>query len=130
MERGYAVCDSHSRSFPRASAAGAEKCRQQSCLQRSEAPRWRWRTFYHTDRSAITFTSDEYNGQTRDRSGTLRPLIPRQFKTLSETEEENGQSRIYLGIHFSFDKTEGITMGQRIANYVMANAFLPVRGRR
>jgi hypothetical protein len=34
--------------------------------------------------------------------------MPRSFSSLSQAEEENGQSRIYLGIHWSFDKTEGI----------------------
>ncbi len=40
---------------------------------------------------------------TLDNEGQVRPLIPRSFETLSEAEEENGQSRIYLGIHWSFD---------------------------
>jgi hypothetical protein len=81
------------------------------------------RRFYRTDRIAFTFVSDEYNGYTRDRAGNLRPLRPRSFHTLSEAEEENGQSRIYLGIHWSFDKTEGINQGRRIANYVFDHAF-------
>ena len=53
----------------------------------------------------------------------MRPSVPRSFRTLSQAEEENGQSRIYLGIHWRFDKTEGIAQGRRIANYVFANAF-------
>ena len=81
------------------------------------------RNFYGTDRIRFTFVSDEFNGVTRDNQGNVRPLIPRSFRNLSEAEEENGQSRIYLGIHWSFDKTEGITQGRRIANYVFQNAF-------
>lgn len=42
--------------------------------------------------------------------GIVRRLIPR-FASLSEAEEENGQSRIYLGIHWSFDKTAGSSRG-------------------
>ena len=59
----------------------------------------------------------------------MRPLIPRSFTSLSQAEEENGQSRIYLGIHWSFDKTEGITQGRRVADYVFENTFRPLNRR-
>ena len=81
------------------------------------------RRFYGTDHIAFTFVSDELNGVTRDHDGNIRPLLPRSFTSLSEAEEENGQSRIYLGIHWSFDKTEGIAQGRRVADYVFAHAF-------
>ncbi len=58
------------------------------------------RTFFGTDDIAFTFVSDEFNGVTRDNGGNIRPLIPRSFTSLSQAEEENGQSRIYLGIHW------------------------------
>jgi hypothetical protein len=83
------------------------------------------RRFYRTDRIQFTFVSDEFNGITKDNLGSVRPLIPRSFHRLSQAEEENGQSRIYLGIHWSFDKTEGIAMGRRVADYVFDRAFLP-----
>jgi hypothetical protein len=85
------------------------------------------RNFYGTDRIAFTFVSDELDGVTRDNQGHVRPLIPRSFTSLSQAEEENGQSRIYLGIHWSFDKTEGIAQGRKVANYVFRNAFKPRR---
>lgn len=85
------------------------------------------RNFYNTDRIDFTFVSDEFNGTTIDNEGNVRPLIPRHFSNLSQAEEENGQSRIYLGIHWAFDKTEGISQGRRIANYVFRNAFTPRR---
>lgn len=83
------------------------------------------RKYFGTDRIAFTFVSDEWNGVTRDNEGHVRPLIPRSFSSLSEAEEENGQSRIYLGIHWHFDKTRGIAQGRRIADYVYDYAFLP-----
>lgn len=85
------------------------------------------RNFYGTDNIPFTFVSDELNGVTRDNQGRTRPLLPRSFQTLSQAEEENGQSRIYLGIHWAFDKTEGIAQGRRIAEYVYKNAFRPVQ---
>ena len=83
------------------------------------------RRFYGTDNVAFTFVSDEFNGQTRDNNGNIRPYRPRSFSTLSQAEEENGQSRIYLGIHWIFDKTEGIAQGRRVADYVFDHAFTP-----
>jgi hypothetical protein len=85
------------------------------------------RRFYGTDRIAFTFVSDEFNGVTEDHQGVVRPLVPRSFSSLSEAEEENGQSRIYLGIHWVFDKTEGITMGRGVADEVFRHAFVPLR---
>ncbi len=81
------------------------------------------RNWYRTDRVTFTFTSDEYNGETVGNDGQVRPWLPRTYTSFSLAEEENGQSRIYLGIHWSFDKTEGIRQGRRIADYVYANAF-------
>jgi hypothetical protein len=87
------------------------------------------RRFYGTDNIAFTFVSDEFNGQTRDNQGNIRPYRPRSFSTLSQAEEENGQSRIYLGIHWAFDKTQGIALGRRVADYVFDHAFMPIRPR-
>jgi hypothetical protein len=83
------------------------------------------RGFYGTDRIPFTFVSDEFNGVTEDSAGNVRPRVARSFRTLSEAEEENGQSRIYLGIHWAFDKTEGIAQGRRVARYVMDHALRP-----
>lgn len=85
------------------------------------------RRFYGTDNITFTFVSDEFNGSTLDNEGNVRPLLPRTFTTLSQAEEENGQSRIYLGIHWSFDKTQGIAQGRRVADFVFKTAFLPVK---
>jgi hypothetical protein len=84
------------------------------------------RRFFGTDSIAFTFVSDEFNGITKDRNGNARPYVPRSFSSLSQAEEENGQSRIYLGIHWSFDKTAGIAQGRQVADYVFNNAFTPV----
>jgi hypothetical protein len=85
------------------------------------------RRFYRTDRIAFTFVSDELNGITHDHEGNVRPLVPRSFDSLSEAEEENGQSRIYLGIHWTFDKTEGIAQGRQVADWVFDHTFQRAR---
>jgi len=54
----------------------------------------------------------------------LRIRVKKSYeKILSQAEEENGQSRIYLGIHWAFDKTQGIALGRRVADYVFDHAF-------
>jgi hypothetical protein len=87
------------------------------------------RRFYGTDSISFTFVSDEFNGLTRGNDGIVRPLLPRSFTSLSQAEEENGQSRIYLGIHWAFDKTEGIAQGRQVADYVFDHAFKPLQDR-
>ena len=84
-----------------------------------------FRRFFGRDNVAFTFVSDELNGVTRDHDGNVRPLLPRTFNSFSQAEEENGQSRIYLGIHWSFDKTAGIAQGRQVGNYVFDHLFQP-----
>lgn len=84
------------------------------------------RAFYGRDDIAFSFTSDEFNGITRGTDGQVRPTVTRSFSSLSQAEEENGQSRIYLGIHWSFDKTSGIEQGRKVGHYVVSNVFTPL----
>lgn len=50
------------------------------------------------------FVSDELNGITRDNKGTVRPRHLRKFDDgLWQMIEENGFSRVWLGVHWSFD---------------------------
>jgi hypothetical protein len=82
--------------------------------------------FYGTDHMTFTITSDEENGVTTDENGVVRPLAPRTFTSFSQAAEENGQSRIYLGIHWSFDKVSGIKQGDAIANYIFNHILEPL----
>lgn len=81
---------------------------------------------YGTDNIPFRFVSDEFNGITVDNQGNVRPYEPRYFNSFSQAAEENGQSRMYLGIHWNFDKIEGITMGNNVANYVYDNIYKPL----
>ena len=83
------------------------------------------RKVYGTDQISFTFVSDELNGETVDNQGNVRPLKPRTFQNLTQAEVENGQSRIYLGIHWQFDATGGITQGRQVANYVFDHMYQP-----
>ncbi len=76
------------------------------------------------------FVSDEYNGVSKDNTGTIRPAHLRNFPDgLWQMIIENAWSRIYLGVHWSFDafktnaqnepifdtKTGGVDLGLKIA---------------
>jgi len=82
--------------------------------------------FFGRDRIHFTLSSDEFNGITRDQNGVVRPVVTRSFTSFSQAAEENGQSRIYLGIHWSFDKVQGIEQGTDIADYIFAHFLRPV----
>ncbi len=52
----------------------------------------------------LTFVSDEFNGSNKDNKGTVRPKHVRSFANgLAQMIEENGRSRVYLGVHWVFD---------------------------
>lgn len=69
------------------------------------------REFYGTDEVSFTLESDELPGVMRD------------FESFSEMADENGRSRVYLGIHFDFDSTVGQDLGEDVAQYIFANNF-------
>ncbi len=46
---------------------------------------------------------------------------PRKITSLTQVEVDNGLSRIYGGIHFSFDNEAGQKLGADISNYVLTN---------
>jgi hypothetical protein len=71
--------------------------------------------FYGTDNIHFTLKSDELPGVTRT------------YSSFSQAAQENGMSRIYLGIHFSFDNIQGQASGRAVADYVMQHALQPSR---
>jgi hypothetical protein len=77
------------------------------------------------DKQPFSFVSDEYNGITRDNKGRVRPKIPRSYQTLTQAEQEGAQSRIYLGVHWQFDKQAGMAMSHRVADYVFQRGLVP-----
>ena len=81
--------------------------------------------FYGRDDISFSFTSDEFNDVTTDAQGNIRPAATRSFESFSEAAAENAQSRIYLGVHWSFDASEGMTTGRAVADFVFDNILQP-----
>jgi hypothetical protein len=67
--------------------------------------------FYHTNQIHFTLTSD------------VLPGVTRSYNSFSQASRENAISRIYLGIHFWFDETAGMTMGREVATNVFTNVM-------
>lgn len=65
-----------------------------------------------------------------DISFTLASETPdaadRSFTSFSEAAAESGLSRIYGGIHWSFDNVQGLTTGADLGHFVFAHVLRPV----
>jgi hypothetical protein len=68
----------------------------------------------------FTMISDEFNNENQDDQGVKRPLITREL-TVDAAIEENKRSRVYLGVHWNFDSTNGGVLGSMIANNIVQN---------
>jgi hypothetical protein len=86
----------------------------------------------------LEFVSDELNGINVDNNGTVRQRRVRKFtRGLWEMIEENGRSRMFLGVHWLFDafatddagkmdltqNVGGVRLGLDIANDIAANGL-------
>ncbi len=68
---------------------------------------------FFPDKTKFTFVSDEWNNLNKDADGNIRPLTPASYKSFTQAEWENAQSRLYMGIHWQFDAENGIKQGIR-----------------
>lgn len=81
------------------------------------------------EKTRFTFVSDEYNGtgvDPRNAGGSvngIRPLVPVRYTTLLQAQQENGRSRIFNGVHWEPDDTEGQALGTNVANFMLARKF-------
>jgi hypothetical protein len=81
---------------------------------------------FFPDDTKFTFVSDEFNGLNKDVNGKPRPLTQVSYKSFTQAEWENAQSRFFMGIHWRFDAEKGIDQGNQVADYVFDHAFRPV----
>jgi hypothetical protein len=72
--------------------------------------------FFGTDQLSFTMTSGPPFGG-----------ITRSFKSLSEAQEENGDSRVYSGIHFRNSTVAGILQGEQVGRQAFAQYLQPYR---
>jgi hypothetical protein len=54
--------------------------------------------------------------------------VDRSFKKFTDAAKEAGKSRIYAGIHWSYDVAAGEQLGRKVGQYVTDHYFLPLAG--
>ena len=78
--------------------------------------------------TAFSFGSDEYDGFSRgpdeDRARVEVPVV-RRFASFAQAEQENADSRVWLGVHWRFDVDAGTKLGRRVADHVFDNVLRP-----
>jgi PAP2 superfamily len=74
------------------------------------------RRFFGRDDVPFTYTS-----------GVPFAGITRSFTSFSQAAAENGESRIYAGIHFRSAVEDGIDQGKRIGHYVFTHGLQPLK---
>lgn len=84
--------------------------------------------FYQRDLVAFSFLSDEWNGVTVDQFGRTRPTITRSYDRLSQAAAENAASRVFNGVHWRFDGSEGVRAGNAIADAIFDTLLRPLDG--
>jgi hypothetical protein len=72
-----------------------------------------------------TLSSQEAGGGDVRTYRTFTSTMPVAVSAIRDPspEWENAISRVYLGVHWLFDQTDGTTLGNNIASHVAANEF-------
>lgn len=53
------------------------------------------------------------------------PVVTRTYRSFNEMADEQARSRVYGGIHFTFDSKAGQAIGRNVAHYVFLNYLKP-----
>src|SRR5438132_796628 len=81
--------------------------------------------------AAATVLTDVFGDKVRFQTTSEGlPGATRKFDSFWAAAEEAGQSRIYGGIHWQFDNTEGLAIGKTLAKYVGHSYLVPLDGQR
>jgi membrane-associated phospholipid phosphatase len=80
--------------------------------------------------AAATVLADVFGDKQRFESTSEGlPGVTRTFTSFWQAAEEAGMSRIYGGIHWQFDNTEGLAMGKALARHVCRKYLMAQNGK-
>lgn len=74
----------------------------------------------------FTLSSEEVGGGGSRDYRWFTQMLPLTPGSEDSPEGENAMSRIYLGVHWLFDATEGVALGNAVAKFVAAESFQAV----
>lgn len=77
------------------------------------------------DNVAFTTRADPGSGGQWPAPKDVSQLQVRSFESFDQAAEEAGMSRIYGGIHYSFDNTAGLAVGRSIGQLVVTSLLAP-----
>jgi hypothetical protein len=85
---------------------------------------------FGTNDVEFDFLSGEWNGNTKDDMNITRPKLYQKFKKLSHFAAQCAASRIWNGVHFLMDGTEGVRIGHMVADEAYETCMTLIKGRR
>ncbi|MFO0859235.1 MAG: vanadium-dependent haloperoxidase [Phycisphaerales bacterium] len=80
--------------------------------------------YFGTDAKTFTIGSDEFAAHP---SLGYPANLTRTFTSFSQAAWENAMSRIWLGVHYYWDATDGVSLGNQVGDFVFAHRLRPVR---
>ncbi len=83
------------------------------------------RKFFGQKPFPFTLSSEEVSNE-RSYADKNDPQTGETITSWTQVIEENSLSRIYLGVHWRRDHTEGVPLGQKVADYVWPSFLRPI----
>jgi membrane-associated phospholipid phosphatase len=74
--------------------------------------------------SAVLMTSSFGNSPFTDDTKTRRGFLPRSFANFTAAAQEAAISRLYGGIHYPMDNSNGVSAGQCVGNTILSRVSL------
>jgi hypothetical protein len=63
---------------------------------------------------------------TVDTEDPTSPVKSKTFTTFDQAAAENAESRVWLGVHYPWDATDGLALGERIADHVVTHKLVRI----